>query len=189
MNKFDHITLNTQRLLLRPLNQKDQQAILGLRSNPLVSRYTGYKNWTALAQAAELIEKDIAAMTSGDYVRFGLVRRDNESLIGTCCLFHLDRQCRRAEIGYDLHPEEWGQGFMHESLEPLLGLGYTDMGLNRIEADVDPLNLASLKTLQRLGFRQEGLLRERWIVNGVKADTVILGMLHAEWLARHERTG
>jgi len=184
MSKFDHITINTPRLLLRPLTQADQQAILGLRSNPLVSRYTGYQNWTSLQQAAELIDKDIAAMAAGDYVRFGLVHRDNENLIGTCCLFHLDAQCRRAEIGYDLHPAMWGQGLMHESLAALLSLGYTDMGLNRIEADVDPLNLSSIKVLRRLGFQQEGLLRERWIVDGMKSDTVILAMLHAEWLAQ-----
>jgi len=184
MNKFDHITIDTTRLLLRPLRQTDQQAILNLRSNPLLTRYVGYNPWTDLRQAEELIAKDMAAMASGDYIRFGIERRDSGQVIGTCCLFHLDEQCRRAEIGYDLHPDMWGNGFMHESLEPLIKLGYTEMGLNRIEADVDPLNLSSVNTLLRLGFQQEGVLRERWIVNGVKSDTVYFGMLLAQWQAR-----
>ena len=58
------------------------------------------------------------------------------------------------------------------------------LGLNRVEADIDPRNAASAKPLLRLGFRHEGLLRERWIVNGEICDTAFYGLLKSDWEAR-----
>ena len=185
MNRFDHITLTTPRLLLRPLLAADAPAVFVLRSDPLVNQYTGNTPWTSVESAQEFIARDLRAMENGEYLRLGMINSNNDDLFGTITLFHFDTQCRRAEIGYDMRPDMWGNAYMNEALLPVLELGYTDLNLNRIEADVDPANLASVKTLERLGFRQEGLLRERWIVNGVKSDTVFLGLLHADWLARH----
>lgn len=182
---FAHTILDTTRLQLRPLQVSDAAAIYALRSHSDVTRYVGYTTWTSIDLAHELIAKDIRAMALGEYVRFGLVRLDDGALIGTCLLYDLDIQCRRAEIGYDLHPDQWGQGYIHEALLALLAFGYSVVGLNRIEADVDPNNAASIKTLERLGFQREGYLRERWIVNGVKFDTVYYGLLLSEWESRN----
>jgi len=55
------------------------------------------------------------------------------------------------------------------------------MQLHRLEADIDPRNAASAKTLERLGFRREGLMRERWIVEGVVSDSAVYGLLASEW--------
>jgi RimJ/RimL family protein N-acetyltransferase len=59
------------------------------------------------------------------------------------------------------------------------------MGLNRIEADIHPDNLASARTLDKLGFVREGLLRERWIVEGEISDTVLYGLLLSDWSKRN----
>jgi len=181
MIPFNQVFITTPRLLLRPLQPADAAAVFALRSNPLVSRFTGYATWTELNRAQELIAKDQMAMEIGEYLRLGLVRSQTDDVIGTVTLFHLDAQCARAEIGYDLLPDMWGNAYMNEALRALLELGFTDMMLNRIEADVDPHNTASINTLKRLGFAQEGLLRERWIVNGVKFDTAFFGLLQADW--------
>jgi RimJ/RimL family protein N-acetyltransferase len=55
------------------------------------------------------------------------------------------------------------------------------MGLHRIEADIDPRNTASARCLERLGFVKEGLLRERWIVEGEVSDSAIYGLLQPDW--------
>ncbi len=181
MQNFNSVTIRTPRLLLRPLERTDSEALFRLRSDPEVNRYTGNTAFTVVESAREMIERDIKAMSAGDYVRFALIRHSDARLIGSCGLFYLERQCRRAEIGYDLHPDEWGQGYIREALVPLIDWGYAELDLNRIEADVDPLNAPSVKTLERLGFKKEGFLRERWIVNGVKADTALYGLLLSDW--------
>jgi RimJ/RimL family protein N-acetyltransferase len=73
---------------------------------------------------------------------------------------------------------------MHEALQALLEFGVGELDLNRIEADIDPRNSASARTLERLGFTKEGYLRERWIVGDEVSDTAIYGLLRREWRVR-----
>ena len=70
---------------------------------------------------------------------------------------------------------------MHEALQALLQHAFDRLDLNRLEADIDPRNLASARTLERLGFQKEGYLRERWIVNDEVSDTALYGLLRREW--------
>ena len=73
---------------------------------------------------------------------------------------------------------------MHEALQALLEFGFGELDLNRIDADIDPRNSASARTLERLGFTKEGYLRERWIVGDEVSDTAIYGLLRREWKVR-----
>ncbi len=178
---FSGLVLHTARLQLRPLRESDAAMILAIRSNPDVMRYGISGPWTALEQARQLIERDFAAMAAGEHLRLALVPHGQEEIVGNCNLFHLDRQSRRAEIGYDLHPEFWRKGYMNEALRALLEYGFSTLGLNRVEADIHPGNIASARSLEKLGFVREGLLRERWIVEGEVSDSVIYGLLARHW--------
>ena len=184
MMQFDKVVLTTDRLTLRPIAPDDAAAMYSLRSNPLVTRYTGLPLWTSIDQATARAERDMAAARAGDCLLLALEQRNRPGMIGSCLLFHLDEPCRRAEVGYELHPASWGNGYMHEALQALLQYGFASMNLNRIEADVDPDNAASVRTLERLGFQFEGRLRERWISDGVKSDTAFYGLLLADWQQR-----
>jgi ribosomal-protein-alanine N-acetyltransferase len=183
MSDFEHLELRTKRLRLRPLGQRDAPAVLSIRSNPIVMRYHTSPPWEKIEQAVALIERDLAAMQSGEYLNLGLERIEDHALIGACTFFDLNKQCRRAEIGYELHHDAWGRGYMHEALVALLGYGFSTMKLNRVEADIHPGNINSAKSLERLGFQKEGYLRERWIVGDEVSDSALYGLLHSEWRA------
>ena len=117
------------------------------------------------------------------HLKWGFARRADDALIGTTTLYNLDFSNRRAEMGYALGREHWGQGYMAEALQaPRLLLRSSD--LRRIEADVDPRNAASIQTLERLGFQREGFLRERWEVDGEIQDALFYGLLREEWKRR-----
>ena len=116
---------------------------------------------------------------------WGVTLAGDDLVIGTCTLAHLDFSNRRAEIGYSLNRDYWGRGVMTAALSALLGHAFDGLGLHRIEADVDPRNAASIRLLERLGFRSEGLLRERWFVGGEVQDSAIYGLLAPEWRAAH----
>ena len=163
---FSHINLRTQRLLLRPLTEADAPALFAIFSDTRVARYLSRPAWSDISMAHARIARDIGAMSAGTYICLGLQRLDTGDLLGECTLFNLMEQCRRAEIGYTLAADSWGQGYMHEALSALLRFGFTELNLNRVEADIDPRNTASARSLDRLGFTKEGHLRERWIVAG-----------------------
>jgi RimJ/RimL family protein N-acetyltransferase len=73
---------------------------------------------------------------------------------------------------------------MHEVLCAYVDHLFGPLQLHRLEADIDPRNLASARSLERLGFQKEGHLRERWIVEGEVSDTALYGLLATEWAER-----
>lgn len=183
MRSFEGLTLHTARLLLRPSREDDAAALFGIFSDARVARYLGRPPWPDIEVARERIGRDIKALPEGDYLCLMLERAVDGRLIGECSLFAFFEQCRRAELGYALAAEAWGQGFMHEALTALLGFGFAELGLNRVEADIDPRNEASARALERLGFVKEGHLRERWMVAGEVSDSGLYGLLRADWPA------
>ena len=184
MTDFSQLILPTPRLVLRPLLPADAPAVYAMHADPVTLRYWSTPPWADPALADEMIARDLAAMAAGDYIRLALERQADGRLIGLCTLFAFNLPSRRCEIGYILARDSWGQGFMHEALLTLLDYGFGVLALNRVEADIDPRNTASRRTLDRLGFVAEGLLRERWIVAGERCDTALLGLLRCDWLAR-----
>jgi [ribosomal protein S5]-alanine N-acetyltransferase len=178
---FGSITLRTERLILRPLRQVDANELFAIFSDARVSRYLSHPPWTHIDSAHELIARTIESVNAGKYAYFGIEQMQDGRLIGECSLFNLMPQCRRAEVGYTLAHEAWGKGYIGEALVTLLEFGFTQLELNRVEADVDPRNVASARALERLGFEREGLLRERWIVDGEVSDSALYGLLARDW--------
>lgn len=183
MPAFDRVRIDTERLVLRPLGAADAAALFAIFSDPQVTRYLSRPAWTSIDQAHLRLGQDADAMAAGTLLRLGIERRADQALVGECLLFNLVPTCRRAEIGYALAPAAWGRGLMHEALAALIDFGFAQLALNRIEADIDPRNGASATTLERLHFRREGLLRERWIVQGEVSDSAWYGLLAADWAA------
>jgi len=174
-------TLRTARLALRPIAASDALVLFAMFSDPDVTRYWSRPPMTHIAQARRLARDIRAGYRSGESLQFGVERSEDRALVGTCTLFHFYPVCRRAEIGYALGRPYWGQGLMQEALSCLVGYAFDELDLVRLEADIDPRNAASERSLTRLGFVKEGFLRERWIVAGVASDSAVYGLLRREW--------
>jgi [ribosomal protein S5]-alanine N-acetyltransferase len=182
MQPFDTLTLDTPRLHLRPLVAADAEALLRMHADPQVMRYWSTPPWAGIEQAHAMIETDREALPAGQHLRLALTLRGGDDvLIGTGSLFSFHEASRRAEIGYVLAREVWGHGLMHEALSALVEHAFETLNLNRLEADIDPRNTASANSLARLGFVQEGFLRERWIVGDEVSDTALFGLLRSAW--------
>lgn len=177
-------TLSTARLTLRPPCRGDEDPLFALHSDAEVMRYFSEPPWTDRERAARQIDDDAAAFERGDFFRFAIVLAETGQLIGNCTLFALHRQNRRAEIGYALQRQHWGNGYMIEALTALIAHAFEELDLNRLEADIDPRNAPSKLCLERLGFVSEGYMRERWIVGGEVCDSALYGLLRREWRAR-----
>jgi ribosomal-protein-alanine N-acetyltransferase len=181
MPVFDIGTIATERLVLRLLTPADAQAMFTIFSNPEVMRYGSGLPWTSMEQADEYLAKGDQAVTDGVALRVGIEAKNTGCLVGQAALFAFSEQNRRCDIGYSLGREHWGNGYAGEALRALLGYGFDGLGLNRMEADVDPRNGASVRLLERLGFQREGYMPERWIVGDEVCDTVFYGLLKRHW--------
>ena len=175
--------IETARLRLRPLLEADIPAHYAVFSDPDVARYWSREPWTDIAQAEESIRAILAAQADGSEARFGIELLSTGELIGNVGLHHFFGSNRRCEIGYALGSRHWGQGYATEALRAAIRHGFDALDLNRIEADIDPRNAASARVLDKLGFRKEGFMPERWFVFGEFADTVNYGLLKRYWEA------
>ena len=106
--------------------------------------------------------------------------------IGTTTLFRFDPRHRRAEVGYALRSDHWGQGLASEAVSLAIDWALRTLDLHRVEADIDPRNDASRRVLERLGFRSEGVLREHFFVGDLATDSELFGVLATEWRERHD---
>lgn len=180
-HSFSDIELTTARLFLRALKQSDAAALFQIHSDPEFMQYWSSPPWQTIDQAHAKIAADQLALAAGEHLRLGIVLKQTEELIGTVSLFHFDTQSKRAELGYGIASTHWRKGYMHEAVKAVITYAFNQLGLRRLEADVDPRNLASMRSLEKLGFLQEGLLRERWIVAGVVSDTALFGLLASDF--------
>jgi [ribosomal protein S5]-alanine N-acetyltransferase len=179
-------TLDGPRVRLRWLEPADVGALYDVFSNPEVMRYWCWPAYEREEQARELLAQIERAFREKSLFQWGIARRADDRVIGTCTLSHVDASNLRAELGYALARDHWRRGLMGEALARLLAFAFGELGLRRLEADVDPRNAASIRSLERLGFRREGYLRERWCVNGEIQDALFYGLLRREWEERAE---
>jgi RimJ/RimL family protein N-acetyltransferase len=180
-NEINHnINITTQRLSVRNLTEADAQAILEILSDREVTRFLSIPAIDSIKQAKEFILQAHRGFESGSLLEWGVEDYTTGQLIGFCCYHNWNRMHKRAEIGFALGKKFWGQGYMTELLQEFIPFGFERLQLHRIEADVDPRNVASLKLLKRCGFKVEGHLRERYHQNGEIQDAVILGLLKHE---------
>jgi len=127
----------------------------------------------------------IAEVERGEAVQWAIERTADGRVLGSITLMLEDGQ-PRAEIGYILGREHWGQGYAGEAQRCAIDYAFDDLGLHRLEADTHPDNTGSTRSLERLGFRREGRLRERWLVGGRYSDSVLWGLLAEDRRAARE---
>jgi RimJ/RimL family protein N-acetyltransferase len=174
-------TLEGRRVRLRWLAEDDVGALFEIFSDPAVARFWSAPPITRRAQARELLRDVRRGFRERDLFEWGLALRRTDEIVGTVTLWRFDVENRHAEVGFALARRAWGRGLMREGLNLAIGLCFGPLGLRRLEADVDPRNEASLRLLEGLGFRREGLMRERWNTGGELQDGVLLGLLAREW--------
>ena len=177
-------TLDAPRLRLRWLTAGDVDALFAVFSDPTMMRYWSTPPMKERAEAEALLAKIHRHFADKFGFQWGIERKSDGRILGTCTLFNVHAANMRAELGYCLASDHWKQGYMREALTALIDHAFGPMKLRRLEADVDPRNANSMRILDKLGFRQEGLLRERWNVGGEIQDSAFLGLLAHEWNER-----
>lgn len=172
--------LETGRLLLRPMSREDLDFILRHFATDEVNEFSSFDNLRSLEEAEELFDKYLSPGRPNGF-RLGVVLKGTGELVGTLGFYRFSRTDRCAMVGADLSPGHWGQGLMTEALEELIRHGFEEMGLNRIEATTNSRNARSLRLADRLGFRREGVMRQRYFYKGGYQDDVMLSLLRDEW--------
>lgn len=175
-------TLRTERLILKPYSEEDIPKLVELLGAREVAATTlRIPHPYTEAHAREFIESQVSPAS-----KYGMF----ESATGELVLIggiglSLYEQHRRAELGYWVGLPYWGKGYATEAAREMVRHGFEDLKLNRIVAGVFGGNQASVRVLEKAGFKHEGTLRQHFIKVDKFVDDELFAILASEWKAQH----
>ena len=179
--------LETPRLLLREIIPADAPRLFDIHGDASLMRWFGVDPLKDIEGAEKLVAMFASWRAQPNPgTRWAIQVKGEPQLCGTCGLFAWNRAWRKCAIGYELAASAQGKGLMHEALTSVLSWGFEQMALNRIEAQVHPDKAASIRSVTRLGFKEEGRLRELGFWGGQFQDMLQFSLLRREWTNRQQ---
>ena len=182
--------IETERLILRDFVKDDWQRVMEYQTDPL---YLRYYEWTEKDRTAEAVQEFVGWFVDHQKqkprLRFQLavVLKSNHQLIGNCGIRMETPKAFQADIGYELDPKYWGQGYATEAAHAIVDFGFSTFRLHRVWSWCVADNVGSAHVLEKLGMRLEGRLRENEYYKKRWWDTLMYGILLKEWDA-HKQT-
>ena len=150
-------TLETERLILRPITDNDDEAIFAYSKNANVGPNAGWKPHESIEETRDIIK----SVFLGKESVFGIVLKESNVLIGSIGLIEDSKRDndKVKMLGYAIGEEYWGNGYVTEAAITVIAHGFRDLNLDLISAYCYPFNKRSKRVLEKLGFEYEGKLK------------------------------
>ena len=178
----------TDRLVLREFVADDSPNVLAYQRDP---RYLRFYSWTDRAEsdARNFVQMFLDWQTQQPRRRFQLAITLPASgqLMGNCGIRPKPENDWEADIGYELSPEHWGQGYATEAALAMVEFGFRELEMHRVSSWCIADNAASARVLERVGLQLEGRLRQNEYFKGRWWDTLLYGLLESEWRLHPKR--
>lgn len=146
--------LTTDRLLLRKLTLEDAEEILVQRSHPTIQKFIKREPAKNIEDAKAWLEMVLKQEENNKSITWAIVLKGSTKLIGTICLWNIEEELDRAEVGYGLHPDHFSKGIMNEAMLAIAAYGFETMKLQRMDAYTHKDNVASRRLLAKNGFER-----------------------------------
>jgi ribosomal-protein-alanine N-acetyltransferase len=170
---------------LRPAEMRDFEAWATLREKSRAFLTPWEPTWPGddLTRAAfrRRLRRHEQEIDSDEAYPFLIFRDGDDALLGGLTLGQVKRGvAQSATLGYWMGAPHAGQGYMSRAVRAVTGFAFTVLRLHRIEAACLPHNEASIRLLERNGFRHEGLARAYLRINGLWQDHVLFALLETD---------
>jgi [ribosomal protein S5]-alanine N-acetyltransferase len=171
--------LHTDRLELRELQVQDAHALFDVFSDDEVTRFYDVETMVEPGPAVQMVARMRQRFVDRAGIRWAITQKSDGCVIGTIGFNSITAWAHRGVIGYELLHRSWGQGLATEAAAEVVRFGHETMGLNRIEAAVMIGNESSVRVLQKLGFKEEGVMRAYGYWKGLYHDLRMFSVLRA----------
>lgn len=174
--------LETERLVLRVRTVADVVDIFDYGSRLEVSYPAGFPPVKSLEDEIYYLEHILPERNEKNNLLagYGIVVKGTDKVIGSVD-FPRRHEDDVLEIGYTLHPDYWGLGYVPETASTLIDLAFKELGLHKIELTCFGYNVQSQRVAEKLGFTLEARIRDRKDVQGNRCDDLRYGLLRSEW--------
>ena len=173
--------IKTERLKLREFVLDDWPAVLAYQQDQRYLEFYPFVTRTE-SDAKEFVQWFLDEQPESPRRRFQLAVTLEETgeLIGDAGIRRKPENDWETDIGHEIAPEHWRNGYATEAAAALINHGFDQMGLHRISSWCIAENVASARVLEQLGLREEGRLRENEFFKNRWWDTLVFGMLRDE---------
>ena len=144
-------------LLLRPVRYEDYKDMYDYGSDTEVTRHLAWNAYQAIDEAKRSVELVFLKRPENDIPSaYAIFHKSDHKMIGTCDFFKMEWEKERGEIGYVLHRNYWGRGYMTRVLGELIQFGFVYLQLRTIDIRHHPDNIGSRRVIEKCGFRYVG---------------------------------
>jgi ribosomal-protein-alanine N-acetyltransferase len=169
--------LQTSRLALRPLQAEDAADLHAIMSDAEVMAFWDIGEIEDQGLTSIILESQLAQMEANTAFYWAMTRGEDGAFVGCCDLSEIDRRHHRAEVGFIVGRQFWGDGYTLEAMQAVLSHAAQTLRLRRLTARTHLGNARSVRLLERLGFEEEGLLRGYVDRDGERRDCQLFGLL------------
>jgi RimJ/RimL family protein N-acetyltransferase len=175
--------LETERLVLRPFEEGDLDAVYGMQSDAEVARWLYDEprtlEETRLHLERKMVLKEFAA--ENDWLSAAVIERESGLVVGDIALHWVSEKHKTGELGFIFDPAHHGRGYATEAARAFLAFAFEGMGFHRVIGRTEARNTASARVLEKLGMRREALLVENEWVKGEWQSELVYAILEHEW--------
>ncbi|WP_338730040.1 GNAT family protein [Haladaptatus sp. DJG-WS-42] len=169
--------LQTERLELKPVTHDDEQFLNTHLNHPKIREHIS----SFRTPYSEMEQQDsFEEFHTGENV-VSLVIWDGDERVGHIGLMPFHDRNKLGNLGYWIAPDHWGAGYATEAAEAIIGFGFDELGLHRIDAWIEAPNEGSRRVVEKLGFTHEGTKREAEFTGSEWVNQVLYGLLASEW--------
>ncbi|TFB14230.1 N-acetyltransferase [Filobacillus milosensis] len=171
-----NLTLQTERLILKPFTLNDAPRVVELANDPDLARTTLNIPYPyTIDSAKDWISKHPSQIEEESVYPFAIYNQQDNRLIGTMSIRPNHRH-KRGEIAYWIGKDYWGQGFATEAAKRVIKFGSDELLLNKIWAMSLTDNPGSIKVMRKVGMKKEGTLIEHFYKDRKFLDVNVYGM-------------
>ena len=174
-----------QRIRLRPIEKDDLPRFVKWFADPELRSHLAMHLPMSQGQEERWYERNLQA---GDTQAYAIDAQPADMAvgpwihIGSCGFHNVEWRHRSAEMGIAIGARDyWNRGYGTDAVQTLCAFGFYSLNLNRICLRVFADNTRAIRCYQKVGFREEGRLRQDNFNNGAYRDTFIMGLLRDDW--------
>jgi [ribosomal protein S5]-alanine N-acetyltransferase len=179
------MNLLTERLVLRDFVENDWEAVLAYQQDPLYLRYYEWTSRTA-EEVRAFMQRFLDQQRQVPRIKFqfAVTLKSSGQLIGSCGVRRDSPEAREGDMGYELDPKHWGNGYATEAARAVLDFGFSNMDLKRVTAWCIADNVASARVLEKIGMKLEKRMRHHQYFKGRWWDALSYALTYQEWQAK-----
>jgi ribosomal-protein-alanine N-acetyltransferase len=166
-----HPTLETERLILRPITIADAEDVYEYGSDPEVTKYMIFPTHTSLADSIKWLESVPWEFAHRRRFTFAITLKSDGKFIGSSGFHDILKEHHRLLMGYVLNRKYWGNGYMTEAVREMIRFAFEEMSMHRVAATCDFDNIRSARVMERCGMSLEGTFRDYELRHGKFVST------------------